>query len=102
MADPRLPPNFRWLEESRIAGSGLPETADQVDALHEAGIRAVVSFHPLPEVARERLRERGVEHLPFPIGGFTEPFEGSVATLFAFVAERAFPAAGSPRPVLFH
>jgi hypothetical protein len=102
MSGDHLPPNFRWLEEGQIAGSGLPETAEQVDALYEAGVRAIVSFHPLPDAARERLRERGMEHLPFPVTGLTEPLAAELPVLFDFVNERAFPASGPPRPVLFH
>jgi len=102
MNEPSVPVNFRWLVEGRIAGSGLPESPEQVDALYAAGVRAVVSFHPVPDAARERLREREIEYLEYPIDGFTSvparPFE----TFLAFVDERAYPAAGTPRPVLFH
>lgn len=96
------PPNFRWLQEGRIAGSGLPEEPEQIDALYAAGVRALVSFHPLPEPARERLRERGMEHLAFPVTGFTTALGMPLSTFFKFVDSRAYPAEGPARPVLFH
>ena len=100
MSEQALPANFRWLEEGRIAGSGLPESAEHVDALHAAGVRAVVSFHPMPEVARARLRERGIEHLEYLISGFTTSPAAPFDTFLRFVEERADPGAGVPRPVL--
>jgi hypothetical protein len=102
MSEQQLPANFRWLEEGRIAGSGLPEGPEQVDALSAAGVRAVVSFHPLPEAARARLRERGIDHLEYPISSFTASPELPLAIFLQFVDERAYPAAGGARPVLFH
>jgi hypothetical protein len=98
----QAPANFRWLEEGRIAGSGLPERPEQVDWLYDQGVRAVVSFHPVPDGAAARIRERGIEHLLFLIRDFVTPIAGSLSSLFAFVDERAYPAAGPPRPVLFH
>jgi hypothetical protein len=102
MTNQQLPVNFRWLVEGRIAGSGLPEGPEQVDALHAAGVRAVVSLHPLPDAARARLRERRMEHLEYPISGFTTPPEQPLAVFLAFVDRCAYPTEGAPWPVLFH
>jgi hypothetical protein len=102
MNESQLPASFRWLEAGRIAGSGLPESAEQVDALHAAGVRAVVSFHPVPEVARARLREREIEHLEYPITGFTTAPARPFDVFLEFVDARANPPTGTPRPVLFH
>jgi hypothetical protein len=98
----QAPVNFRWLEAGRIAGSGLPERPEQVDWLYSQGVRAVVSFHPVPEAALARMRDRGIEHLPFPIRDFVTPIAGSVPAFFEFVDVRAYPTAGPPRPVLLH
>jgi hypothetical protein len=98
----QLPSNFRWLEEGRVAGSGLPEGPEQIDALHAAGVRAVVSFHPLPEPALSRLLALGIEHLPYPVSGFTTAPETALSALLEFVDARSYPTAGPPCPVLFH
>jgi len=52
--------NFRF-EEGAVALSGIPETSEAVDWLHEQGIRAVVSLHPVSEDARRRMDELGIE-----------------------------------------
>jgi len=85
--------NFRWLEEGRIAGSGLPERPEQVDWLDDQGVRVVVSFHALPEAAAGRMRERGIEHLSFPIRDFTTPI---ATALNAPTARRASRETTSP------
>jgi hypothetical protein len=102
MTTDQAPANFRWLEEGRIAGSGLPERLEQVDWLYDQGVRAVVSFHPVPAAAAGRMRERGIEHLSFPIRDFVTPIAAPLASFFTFVDARAHPAVGPPRPVLFH
>jgi hypothetical protein len=102
MSTEQAPANFRWLEAGRIAGSGLPERPEQVDWLYDQGMRAVVSFHPVPEAVLARMRERGIEHLTLPIRDFLTPIAGSVPAFFEFVDAHAYPAAGSPRPVLLH
>jgi hypothetical protein len=98
----QAPANFRWLEAGRIAGSGLPERPEQVDWLYDQGVRAIVSFHPVPEVALARMRERGIEHLAFLIRDFTTPIAAPLASFLGFVNARAYDAKGPPRPVLFH
>ena len=64
--------NFEFLEPARIAVSGFPESAAAVDWLHDQGIHTVVSLHPIPDDARERLREREMLWLDFPITDFSE------------------------------
>jgi hypothetical protein len=102
MSTDQAPANFRWLEEGRIAGSGLPERPEQVDWLYDQGVRAVVSLHPVPDAVGERMRERGIDHLSFLIRDFVTPIAAPMATFFTFVEARAYPAAGPPRPVLLH
>ena len=45
-----LPRNFGWLIESKLAGSGRPETEAEIKGLKSVGIRAVISLTgtPLP------------------------------------------------------
>jgi hypothetical protein len=102
MSTDQAPASFRWLEEGRIAGSGLPERPEQVDWLYGQGVRAVVSLHPVPEAVLGRMRERGMEHLSFLIRDFVTPIAAPIATFFAFLEAHAYPAAGPPRPVLLH
>lgn len=90
--------NFRFEEEGRIARSGAPQTAVEVDWLKEQGIRAVVSLHPVPEEASARMAEVGIEWRPILTADFSQGApEGFVGAL-DFIAERAESAPG----VLIH
>ncbi len=74
--------NFRFEEEGRVALSGVPETPETVDWLHDQGIRAVVSLHPVSPEVQARMEERGIEWHPFLIRDFASPLpEGLGATL---------------------
>lgn len=43
-----LPRNFGWLEPSKVAGSGRPESEEELRALKEQGIGAIVSLTGTP------------------------------------------------------
>jgi protein-tyrosine phosphatase len=53
--------NFRF-EQPEIALSGFPQSAAEVDWLHDQGISSVVSLHPVPEEAQQRI-DAVFEHL---------------------------------------
>jgi atypical dual specificity phosphatase len=43
-----LPRNFGWVERSKLAGSGRPQSEAELKALKEEGIRAIVSLTGTP------------------------------------------------------
>ena len=59
--------NFRYEEEGAVALSGVPETPEAVDWLHEQGIRSVISLHPVSPEVEARMHERGIQWRPFLI-----------------------------------
>jgi protein tyrosine phosphatase (PTP) superfamily phosphohydrolase (DUF442 family) len=81
--------NFRFEEEWRIARSGAPQTAAEVDWLKEQGIRAVVSLHPVPEEASARMAEVGIEWRPILTSDFTQGAPEGFINALDFIAERA-------------
>ena len=76
--------NFRFEEEGAIALSGFPETPEAVDWLHDRGIRAVVSLHPVPQEVEARLRER-VAWRPFLVGDFAAGVPAGIGEVFRFL-----------------
>lgn len=81
--------NFRFEEGDRVALSGVPETPEAADWLADQGVRTVVSLHPVEAAVVERLRERGVRHVPFVLQNFSEPLPGSLPELLADVQRTA-------------
>jgi hypothetical protein len=89
--------NFRF-EEPGVALSGVPETPEAVDWLYDQGIRSVISLHPvLPEV-EERLKERGIPWMHYPI----EDFARGVPPGLRLILRRIHRAAQADPAVLIH
>lgn len=81
--------NFRYEEAGRVALSGVPETPEAIDWLHEQGIRTIVSLHPVSGAALARMTERGIAWEPFLISDFAQPLPGSLRALFERMQVRA-------------
>lgn len=81
--------NFRYEEEGRVALSGVPETPEAVDWLHEQGVRTIVSLHPVSETVQERMAARGIAWKPFLISDFAQPMPGSLRAFFESIQSRA-------------
>ena len=80
--------NFRYVDEERLALSGVPESPEAVDWLYEQGIRTIVSTHPVPEAAQARMAERGIRWLPFLIEDVSRGLPGSLTELLAALDRR--------------
>lgn len=89
--------NFRFEEPGRIARSGYPESAADIDWLYEQGIRTVVSLHPVPEEAQARMRERGIRWRPFILEDWSQGVPDGMEGVLHAVQEDAEQA-----PVLIH
>lgn len=89
--------NFRFEEPGKIARSGFPENAEQVDWLYDQGIRTVVSLHPVPEAARERMAERGIRWVPFLLQDWSRDVPEGLNGVLEIVA-----GAREDAPVLIH
>lgn len=81
--------NFRFEEEGRVALSGVPETPEAVDWLHDQGIRAVVSLHPVSQEVQARMAERGIEWHPFLISDFASGLPPGMDQSLEFIQRRA-------------
>ncbi len=90
--------NFRFEEEGKVARSGAPQSAAEVDWLKEQGIRAVVSLHPVPEEASRRMAEVGIEWRPILTSDFSRGAPAGFVEALDFIGERV----ASDPAVLIH
>ncbi len=81
--------NFRYEEEGAIALSGVPDSPEAVDWLHDQGIRAVLSLHPVSPDAQARMKERGIEWRSFPITDFAQGVPHGLSEALEFVDHHA-------------
>jgi len=69
----RKPRNFSWVDE-HVAGSAMPRSREEIQWLHSAGVRAVISLDPgLPDEVVEAMRELGMAHYVIPVEDFSAP-----------------------------
>lgn len=90
-----LPRNFSWLIESKLAGSGRPETEAEVKGLQTVGINAVISLTgtPLPPDA---VSKYGFDFLHSHISGAPSPLQ--LSEIIDFIEARN----AESKPVLVH
>lgn len=74
----RMPPNFTWLREGIVAGSGRPRSPDDLHALRAAGVGAIITLteEPLPAAW---LADAGLLALHLPVVDFTAPTLAQIA-----------------------
>lgn len=90
-----LPRNFGWLERSMIAGCGRPESEDELKALKEQGIGAIVSLTGTP-LNPEIVSQLGFEYLHSHISG--APTIEQLDQILSFVEQKNTLS----KPVLVH
>ncbi|MBI3912006.1 MAG: hypothetical protein HY320_13875 [Armatimonadetes bacterium] len=83
------PANFRFVEPGRIALSGAPETIGQVDWLHAQGIRGVLSLHPVGDEIARRMKQRGIDWLPFVLEDLGRAPADALRPALAFLERHA-------------
>jgi atypical dual specificity phosphatase len=90
-----LPTNFSWLEKSKVAGCGRPETETELIAAKEQGIRAIVSLTGTP-LNPEVVNRLGFEYVHFHISG--APSVEQLDEIIAFIDQKN----AESKPVLVH
>jgi atypical dual specificity phosphatase len=63
-----LPRNFGWLDRSKLAGCGRPESESELEAVKEEGIAAIVSLTGTP-LSPDVIHQHGFEYLHSPLSG---------------------------------
>jgi len=95
LEESRLPRNFSWLVESKLAGCARPETEAELRGLRAAGIKAIISLTGTP-LYPEPVRRLGFEYLHSHISGTPSPFQLSEMLDFIEARNR------ESKPVLVH
>lgn len=93
--DSALPRNFSWLEKSKIAGCGRPETETELKAVKDQGIRAIVSLTGTP-LNPEVVNRLGFEYLHFHLSG--TPSVEQLDQIIGFIDQKN----AESKPVLVH
>lgn len=79
--------NFRWIDEGVIAGSSRPSSAEEVQWLHERGIRAIVSLHPVSSEVQQEIARLGIAHKILPVEDMGVPDDGQIEEFLEFVGQ---------------
>jgi atypical dual specificity phosphatase len=80
-----LPRNFGWLEDSKLAGGGKPESEAELKALKTEGIGAIVSLTGTP-LNPEAVTRLGFEYLHAHMSG--TPTVEQFAQILGFVEQK--------------
>lgn len=84
--------NFGWLIDARLAGSGAPMDASELDDLRAKGIQAVVRLaHPETDplvIEHVQVAKAGLEDLHIPVRDFDAPTLEQVQTATGFIQDQ--------------
>ena len=84
MADKEKLEGFTWLIEGKLAGMSMLDDPEQdLAALKEMGIGALVSLTPMP-LARSVVEGHGLDYLHLPIDNFAAPLQAQVRQFVEF------------------
>jgi atypical dual specificity phosphatase len=94
---------FYWIEPHVLAVSRAPQQANEIRALHQGGIRAILtlSLQPVtatPEITPKLLNDLDIQMLHVPIPDNQPPTSEQANNILLFLAEMH----GQDRPVLIH
>jgi len=90
-----LPRNFGWIEPSKLAGSGRPETLNELEAARIEGIEAVVSLTSTP-LNPNIISELGFTYLHSPLSAI--PSGQELTRIVEFIESQK----SQSHPVLIH
>lgn len=90
-----LPKNFSWLEPSKLAGCARPESEEELKAVKQQGIRAIISLTGTPLIP-DVVRRLGFDYLHSHMSG--SPTTKQLGELAEFIESEI----GQSKPVLVH
>ena len=81
----KKPTNFSWLIDSKLAGSGMPTTFDELDWVLKQGVKSVVTMteNSLPESWVDEIK-----YLHVPTPDLTAPDMDKIDSTVDFIQER--------------
>ncbi len=92
---PVLPRNFGWLEQSKLAGCGRPETEAELKAVKDEGVKAIISLTGTP-LSPEVVNSLGFDYLHVHISG--APSTDQLDEIVHFIEQKN----AESKPVLVH
>lgn len=91
----KRPTNFSWLIDSKIAGSGMPTTLEEINWIKAQGVKSIVTMteYGLPQTWID-----GIQYLHVPTEDLTAPDIDKIDSTVDYIAERI----KSGEPVMVH
>lgn len=82
---PIRPPNFRWIRDGELAGSGRPSRPEHIAWIADQGLGAIVSSTPLWEDVEKAVDDLKLDRLFLPIEDFGVPTDDEVRRFLEYV-----------------
>lgn len=91
----KRPTNFSWLIETKLAGSGMPTTIEEINWIRNQGVKSIVTMteYGLPDSWVD-----GIEYLHVPTEDLTAPDIDKIDSTVDYIAERI----KNGEPVMVH
>ncbi|MGQ0605430.1 MAG: dual specificity protein phosphatase 23 [Candidatus Nitrosotenuis sp.] len=91
----KRPTNFSWLINSKLAGSGMPTTLEEINWIKNQGVKSIVTMteYGLPATWID-----GIEYLHVPTEDLSAPDIDKIDSTVNYIAERI----KSGEPVMVH
>ena len=81
------PRRYDWIIKGKLAASSYPRDDDHIRALHNAGVRALVTLHERP-VDQEKLDALGIAARHYPVQDFAAPSLDQIEAAVAFIERK--------------
>ena len=91
----KRPTNFSWLIETKLAGSGMPTTLEEISWIRNQGVKSIVT---MTEYGLPASWVDGLEYLHVPTEDLTAPDIDKIDSTVDYIAERI----KNGEPVMVH
>lgn len=91
----KRPTNFSWLIDSKLAGSGMPTTQEEINWIKNQGVKSIVT---MTEYGLPTSWIDGIEYLHVPTEDLTAPDIDKIDATVDYIAERI----KNGEPVMVH
>jgi atypical dual specificity phosphatase len=81
------PPNFRWIEPGKLAGSGYLSRPANIAWLVGEGVGAIISAARIPAAVQTEIEQLQIRYLDLPVPDFDVPTDAQIERFIRFVED---------------